>query len=113
MTDTTTTPPPPKVRSCGTPEYDAALLESDHAYAIGRVRAEEHVQMAQSSDAVAARTEVTVIPVVVHVLVDPANPATDVTRAQIVEKRKSPKYAQVEWDYHCRLAERLDPGFAE
>jgi len=37
----------------------------------------------------------------------------DVTRQQIVEKRKSPKYAQVEWDYHCRLAERLDPGFAE
>ena len=35
------------------------------------------------------------------------------TRQQIVEKRKSPKYAQVEWDYHCRLAERLDPGFAD
>jgi len=37
----------------------------------------------------------------------------ETTRKQIAEKRKSPKYAQVEWDYHCRLAERLDPGFAE
>jgi hypothetical protein len=35
------------------------------------------------------------------------------TREQIVEKRKSPRYAQAEWDYHCRLAERLDPSFAE
>ena len=37
----------------------------------------------------------------------------DVTREQIVEKRKAPRYAQTEWDYHCRLAERLDPGFAD
>lgn len=37
----------------------------------------------------------------------------EVTRRRIVEKRQSPGYAQVEWDYHCRLAERLDPSFAD
>jgi ribulose-5-phosphate 4-epimerase/fuculose-1-phosphate aldolase len=37
----------------------------------------------------------------------------ETTSKQIIEKRKSPRYAQVEWDYHCRLAERFDPGFAE
>jgi ribulose-5-phosphate 4-epimerase/fuculose-1-phosphate aldolase len=36
-----------------------------------------------------------------------------VTREQIVKKRKDPRYAQAEWDYHCRLAERLDPSFAD
>lgn len=33
------------------------------------------------------------------------------TRAQISEKRKSPAYSDAEWQYHLRLAERLDPAF--
>jgi len=33
------------------------------------------------------------------------------TRSQIDEKRKSPAYSDVEWQYHLRLAERLDPSF--
>jgi ribulose-5-phosphate 4-epimerase/fuculose-1-phosphate aldolase len=33
------------------------------------------------------------------------------TRAQINEKRKSPAYSDAEWQYHLRLAERLDPAF--
>jgi ribulose-5-phosphate 4-epimerase/fuculose-1-phosphate aldolase len=35
------------------------------------------------------------------------------TRQQIAEKRKSPVYSDAEWRYHMRLAERLDPGFAD
>ena len=35
------------------------------------------------------------------------------TRAQIIEKRQSPAYSEAEWQYHLRLAERLDaPGSA-
>jgi ribulose-5-phosphate 4-epimerase/fuculose-1-phosphate aldolase len=33
------------------------------------------------------------------------------TRSQIVEKRQSPAYSDAEWQYHLRLAERLDPAF--
>jgi ribulose-5-phosphate 4-epimerase/fuculose-1-phosphate aldolase len=35
------------------------------------------------------------------------------TRKQIAEKRKTPAYSDNEWRYHLRLAERLDPSFAE
>ena len=35
------------------------------------------------------------------------------TRKQIDEKRKTPAYSETEWRYHVRLAERLDPSFAE
>jgi ribulose-5-phosphate 4-epimerase/fuculose-1-phosphate aldolase len=35
------------------------------------------------------------------------------TRRQIDEKRKTPAYRDNEWRYHVRLAERLDPSFAE
>jgi ribulose-5-phosphate 4-epimerase/fuculose-1-phosphate aldolase len=35
------------------------------------------------------------------------------TRKQIDEKRKTPAYSENEWRYHLRLAERLDPSFAE
>ena len=37
----------------------------------------------------------------------------DFTRAQIDEKRKTPAYSDGEWQYHRRLAARLDPSFAE
>jgi len=37
----------------------------------------------------------------------------ETTRKQIVKKREHPRYAQTEWDYHCRLAERLDASFAD
>lgn len=37
----------------------------------------------------------------------------DFTRRQIDEKRKTPAYSESEWRYHVRLAERLDPSFAE
>ena len=37
----------------------------------------------------------------------------ETTRQQIMKKREHPRYAQSEWDYHCRLAERLDPSFAD
>jgi ribulose-5-phosphate 4-epimerase/fuculose-1-phosphate aldolase len=37
----------------------------------------------------------------------------DFTRAQIAEKQKTPAYSDGEWRYHLRLAERLDPSFAE
>jgi len=37
----------------------------------------------------------------------------DFTRKQIDEKRKTPAYSESEWRYHVRLAERLDPSFAE
>ena len=37
----------------------------------------------------------------------------DFTRKQIDEKRKTPAYSESEWRYHLRLAERLDPSFAE
>jgi ribulose-5-phosphate 4-epimerase/fuculose-1-phosphate aldolase len=37
----------------------------------------------------------------------------DVTRAQIVKKRKDARYAQTEWDYHLRMAERLYPEHAD
>jgi ribulose-5-phosphate 4-epimerase/fuculose-1-phosphate aldolase len=35
------------------------------------------------------------------------------TRKQIDEKRKTPDYSNTEWNYHLRLAHRLDPSFAE
>jgi hypothetical protein len=35
------------------------------------------------------------------------------TRKQIDDKRKTPAYSENEWRYHLRLAERLDPSFAE
>ena len=35
------------------------------------------------------------------------------TRSQIADKRKSAAYSDSEWRYHLRLAERLDPSFAE
>jgi ribulose-5-phosphate 4-epimerase/fuculose-1-phosphate aldolase len=35
------------------------------------------------------------------------------TRKQIDEKRKTPAYSDNEWQYHLRLAQRLDPSFAE
>jgi ribulose-5-phosphate 4-epimerase/fuculose-1-phosphate aldolase len=34
------------------------------------------------------------------------------TRKQIDEKRKTSAYSEAEWQYHLRLAERLDPSFA-
>ena len=33
------------------------------------------------------------------------------TRGPIAEKRASPAYSDAEWQYHLRLAERLDPAF--
>jgi ribulose-5-phosphate 4-epimerase/fuculose-1-phosphate aldolase len=36
-----------------------------------------------------------------------------VTRERILEKRNSPRYAQAEWDYHLRMAERLYPEHAD
>jgi ribulose-5-phosphate 4-epimerase/fuculose-1-phosphate aldolase len=35
------------------------------------------------------------------------------TRSQITDKRRSAAYSDSEWQYHLRLAERLDPSFAE
>jgi len=35
------------------------------------------------------------------------------TRSQITDKRRSTAYSDSEWAYHLRLAERLDPSFAE
>jgi ribulose-5-phosphate 4-epimerase/fuculose-1-phosphate aldolase len=35
------------------------------------------------------------------------------TRGQIADKRKKPAYSDAEWQYHLRLAYRLDPSFAE
>jgi ribulose-5-phosphate 4-epimerase/fuculose-1-phosphate aldolase len=35
------------------------------------------------------------------------------TRKQIDDKRKTPAYSDGEWRYHVRLAERLDPSFAD
>lgn len=35
------------------------------------------------------------------------------TRAQIAEKQKTPAYSETEWHYHLRLAQRLDPSFAD
>ena len=35
------------------------------------------------------------------------------TRAQIESKRKNPTYSDAEWNYHMRLAQRLDPSFAD
>lgn len=35
------------------------------------------------------------------------------TREQIAEKRKTPAYSDTEWQYHVRLAQRLDPSFAQ
>jgi hypothetical protein len=37
----------------------------------------------------------------------------DFTRKQIDQKRETPAYSESEWRYHLRLAERLDPTFAE
>lgn len=34
------------------------------------------------------------------------------TRKQIAEKQKTPDYSKTEWEYHLRLAHRLDPTFA-
>jgi ribulose-5-phosphate 4-epimerase/fuculose-1-phosphate aldolase len=35
------------------------------------------------------------------------------TRKQIDDKRKTPAYSDAEWQYHLRLAARLDPSFAD
>ncbi|MGH6769941.1 MAG: class II aldolase/adducin family protein, partial [Xanthobacteraceae bacterium] len=36
-----------------------------------------------------------------------------VTRDRILEKRNSPRYAESEWEYHQRMAERLYPDYAD
>src|SRR5687767_5358834 len=80
-------PPPPEPpapalrRSCGTMEVHQRLLRTDPAYARARIASENsHVMVLQGQRAI-ARTGVTSIPVVVHVVHNTA--AQNISDAQI------------------------------
>ena len=77
-------PPPPLTRSCGTMPVHERLLRSDPEYARLRIVSENHHFNFRAMGGVNARTGVTVIPVVVHVVFK--LPAQNVSDAQIASQ---------------------------
>ena len=81
-TTTTTTPtPPPTIRTCGTMQVHERLMRSDPEYQRLRIASENHHFEFRMRRGMLARTGVTRIPVVVHVVHKTA--AQDISDAQI------------------------------
>lgn len=74
-------PDPPKVRDCGTMIVHEQLLRSDPAYMAARMASENNAFAFANNMMSSARTGVTVIPVVVHVVFN--SPANNISDAQV------------------------------
>ena len=76
----------PQQRVCGTMNVHRRLLNTDPAYANARLASENHALAFMARNGSAERAGTTVIPVVVHVVYNSAQPAQNISDAQIASQ---------------------------